>query len=511
MKIFRTLTSLAVTVSLLLSPTLTLHAQSQLPVLGDDTAMTLGAERRLGDQIGREILADPDLVVDPVLDAYVQSIWQPLVAAAKQRGELSPEMDDAFAWQLFLLRDKSVNAFALPGGYFGVHLGLLALVDTPDELASVLAHELTHVTQRHIARGMSRQNAQSPWLLAGAILAVLAATRSTNASTDAVSQGALAASQAAGIQSRLNFSRDMEREADRIGFTLMTPAGYAPAGFIGMFNKLAQAARFNDNGNFPYLRSHPLTTERIADMRARTQEQGGAATSSATSSALQLHRLMAIRARVLSDLSVDALKTHTAKALLALDAQTAITTLYAGVLAAGQLKDTALAGQLYNQLKTWARQTELPPTVAQALRWLAADVQLEGQMEVALDINSSTRIEMLYAALSASRNGAAGQSAAATARLQLWLTSHPRDAEAWELLARLQLAQNQRIRAAMSQAEGASARLNDSAALAQYQAAQSLIRQTAPANIDKVDAAIVDSKVRELQRRVRELADNAAK
>lgn len=503
-----------VATSLLVAPAHMLQAQSPLPTLGDDTSMSLGAERRLGDGIGREIFADADFVSDPVLDAYVQSLWQPLVAAAKRRGELPAEMDEAFAWQLFLIRDKSVNAFALPGGYFGVHLGLIGLVDTPDELASVLAHELTHVTQRHIARGMGRQSAQAPWILASTILAILVATRSTSASTDALSQGALAASQAAGIQSRLNFSRDMEREADRIGFTLMQPAGYAPEGFVGMFNKLALAARLNDNGNYPYLRSHPLTTERIADMSLRIQDFGAATNQPASRHSVHplYHRIMAARARVLGDVSLDAQKRHTQAALRLVPASTAsldtalstLPTLYAGALAAWQLKDKALAKQLYEQLQSQATRssgatahTILPPAVTNAIRWLGAELE----QPVRLDVNSDSRIELLYAAQAALQG--ASNLEAATARLQTWLAGHPKDGEAWQLQSRLQLANGQKLRAAISTAEAKSAYLDDSAALAQYQAAQSMLRQGA-VRADPVDAAIVDSKVRELQRKVRE-------
>ena len=485
-------------------PTQALIAQSSLPSLGDDTAMTLGAERRLGDQIGKEIYADSEYLSDPVLDAYLQSLWLPLMAAARQRGDLPPEMQDALAWRLFLIRDKSVNAFALPGGYFGVHLGLMALVDTPDELASVLAHELTHVTQRHIARGMTKQSAQSPWLMAGAILAILAASRSTNANTDAVSQGALAATQAAGLQNRLNFSRDMEREADRLGFNLMQPAGYAPEGFVGMFGKLAVAARLNDNGNFPYLRSHPLTTERIADIGLRVQEQQrlnpsavGASANSQASAKLALHRLMAARASVLSDGSVDALRRHVNKGS-STAARTDLPALYAAALAAWQLKDAPLAARLYQQLQAAALAAPQTPRIADALRWLGADLQLD----VPLDLGSPARADVLYAAQVALRKGLPADKLAATARLQEWLSANAKDGEAWALQSSLQQANGQRLRAAMSAAEAKSAWLDDSGALASYQAAQNLIRQGTPA--DAIDMAIVDSKVRELQRRVRE-------
>jgi hypothetical protein len=133
----------------------------RLPALGESAAedFGVGAERRLGEQIMGEIRRDPDYLDDPVLLEYLQSLWLPLVAAARQRGDVDVDTGNQFAWESFLVRDRSVNAFALPGGYVGVHLGLIAMTATRDELASVLAHELTHVTQRHIARGMANQAA----------------------------------------------------------------------------------------------------------------------------------------------------------------------------------------------------------------------------------------------------------------------------------------------------------------------------------------------------------------
>ena len=223
-----------------------------LPNLGDGTDMTPSAERRLGDRIARELYRDPDYVDDAVLMEYVQGIWQPLLAAARQRGELPPELDSTYAWEILLGKDRTVNAFALPGAYLGLHLGLVGVVTSRDELASVLAHELSHVTQRHISRMMTRQSQQAPWMLGAMILGVLAASKSPNAGS-----AVLAGSQALGAQSQLNFSRDMEREADRVGFTVSTQAGFAPQGFVSMFGKLQQASRLNDAGNFPYLRSPP--------------------------------------------------------------------------------------------------------------------------------------------------------------------------------------------------------------------------------------------------------------
>src|SRR5690606_4425067 len=116
---------------------------------------------------------DPDYLEDAPLQEYVEGIWKPLLAAARARGELSPELDERFAWQILLGRDRSINAFALPGGYFGVHLGLVGVVGTRDELASVLAHELSHVSQRHIARMISQQSRDTPLMIGTMILGAL--------------------------------------------------------------------------------------------------------------------------------------------------------------------------------------------------------------------------------------------------------------------------------------------------------------------------------------------------
>ena len=146
-----------------------------LPSLGDGSDITLSAERKLGDRIARELYRDPDYLEDPILDEYLQNIWQPLVKSAQARGELTPELMERFAWKVLIGRDRSVNAFALPGGYLGVHLGLISVVSTRDELASVMAHELSHVTQRHISRSMGDQARMTPLLVGAMILGVLEA------------------------------------------------------------------------------------------------------------------------------------------------------------------------------------------------------------------------------------------------------------------------------------------------------------------------------------------------
>ena len=114
------------------------HAQGGLPTLGDGSDLTSSEERRLGDRIIRELYRDPDYIDDPVIGEYVQGIWQPLMAAARARGELSPELDERFAWEVLLGRDRTVNAFALPGGYLGLHLGLIGVVGNVAQCACQL-------------------------------------------------------------------------------------------------------------------------------------------------------------------------------------------------------------------------------------------------------------------------------------------------------------------------------------------------------------------------------------
>ena len=124
-------------------------AQPALPSLGDEQGMPIAKERRLGDSIAQSIYRDPDYIDDPVLGDYLQLLWQPLFKAAQERGDIGPELAQRFAWELVISRDKRINAFALPGGYMGVNLGLIAATDSAPEIASVMAHELSHVSQRH--------------------------------------------------------------------------------------------------------------------------------------------------------------------------------------------------------------------------------------------------------------------------------------------------------------------------------------------------------------------------
>ncbi len=489
-------------------------AQVNLPSMGDGQEMTLGAERRLGERIAREIYRDPDYIDDPVLMAYLQSLWQPLLAAAKARGELTPDMAERFAFELMMGRDRSVNAFALPGGYFGIHLGLMALVSNRNELASVLAHELSHVTQRHIARLMTQQSQQAPWVLGAMILGALAASKSPDAAGALITGG-----QALAAQNQLNFSRDMEREADRVGYVVMNEAGFDTLGFVTMFDKLGQANRLSDSGAFPYLRTHPLTTERLADMQARlgvTRQQASAAPKVVDWS----HTLIAARARGLSQATPDtqrswvleadaaaASATNTGRS--AADPVRRVAALYTGILAAGRARDAERVNLYFSTLQPLVA---ADPQAQRLVRLLAWEWALQrGDLETARgfaqslwspgQLSEAARPEWMLWGQTSLRTGNA---AAASERLQLWLSRYPKDAAAWLLLSQAWTAQGQTVRAVRAEAEGFAARFDYASAADRYRSAQDLLR--GQPQVDHIEASIIDTRTRQIESLRREQA-----
>ncbi len=238
-----------------------------LPSLGDGSAgeLTPQAERKLGERVMRSLRGDPDYLNDWLSRDYFDSVADKLARAAVYAsvGGYVPN------FELFPIRDAQINAFSLPGGFIGINTGLIASTQTESELAAVLAHEIGHVLQRHIARMMGLNSRSSYAALAGLVLGALAGIAAHSAD---LGQAIALGGQAYALDNQLRFSRSAEREADRVGFRLLTQAGYDAYAMPAFFKQLERAS-FSDGGVPAYVRTHPLTIERIADMTERARRE----------------------------------------------------------------------------------------------------------------------------------------------------------------------------------------------------------------------------------------------
>ena len=233
-----------------------------LPDLGDASAAALSdqQERTIGNRIMREVRVDPAYLDDPLIAEYIASLGARLLAAAD-----GPRRDIDY----FVVKDDSINAFALVGGHIGVNSALILLTQNESELAGVLAHETAHILQRHQARMMHGQRG-AQWSSLAALALAIIASRGSGSQSGQVTEAAVAAAGALQIQSQIDYTREHEREADRVGLTLLERAGYDPRGMQTFFERLLRANRLNEFKGAPaYLRTHPLTTERIAEMQDR--------------------------------------------------------------------------------------------------------------------------------------------------------------------------------------------------------------------------------------------------
>jgi predicted Zn-dependent protease len=249
----------AAVTGLLLVP-LAVPAQS-LPDLGDSSQADLppALERRIGESLWQRMrVRDRSFIDDPEITGYLNQLADRLI-------EKLPAARQDF--ELFALRDPSLNAFAWPGGFIGVHSGLMITAQSESELASVVAHEISHVTQRHIARQFANRGESTIVALASLIIAVLAARGNSQ-----VAQGAMIAGQAATVASQLAFTREFEREADRIGLQMLDGAGFDTRAMAAFFERMQRSARFYESNSPAYLRTHPLTVDRISDASARIAE-----------------------------------------------------------------------------------------------------------------------------------------------------------------------------------------------------------------------------------------------
>jgi predicted Zn-dependent protease len=241
-----------------------------LPDMGDPGGDSLSRldEKKYGEMIMRQIRPDPDYSNDLPIYDFLNQMERRLLQAAKrlQLGGASEQGSGAYNFEIFAVKDSSINAFALPGGFIGFHTGLLTSAESDSEVASVMGHETGHVLQRHLARQMDKQTTNMMIALAGILLGALAASRNPGAAS-----GLMQGGQAMAVNNQLSYSRDAEREADRIGFQILAASGYDVNGAPGFFQRLQKATGIMDSGVPSYVRTHPLTTDRIADMQDRAR------------------------------------------------------------------------------------------------------------------------------------------------------------------------------------------------------------------------------------------------
>lgn len=471
-----------------------------LPRLGEDGLMPLSDELRIGVDVARSLYSQPDYVDDPLLVEYVDGIFSRLMAAGRSNGSVDPAMA-RFPWRVLQGADTTINAFAVPGGVLGLHLATIGVTERADELASVLAHEVSHVTQRHIARLQVKQQRLQPVMIGSLILGAIAASKNTD-----LGNAVMVGGQGLAAQQQLAFSRDMEREADRMGMGLLQQAGYDTGGFASMFEKLQNANRINDDGNYPYLRSHPLTTERIADMRMR------APADTLKSAPADLHHLLlAARARALATNRVEAWRTmqKQAQAQLATPAGSTdvrMAVLYQGAVASLRLQEASVAQQLQQALQRLAAgiktntgqslaQRQQLEQVLRILRLLNADVAAaQGRWaQVISDTQAGRQFYRPEFLMYQQALLSTDKTAEARTQLQSWLADHTDDAPAWLLLAQTYGRLGQGAQMARAQGEAAYAEFDYAMAVQYLKSARQLT------GADLYEGSILDARIRQVQ------------
>ncbi|WP_087019438.1 M48 family metalloprotease [Thaumasiovibrio subtropicus] len=234
---------------------------SSLPDMGTAAASTLTIDKEIeyGDAYMRMMRASQPIIADPLLNEYLTNLGSKLVANAS---------DVRTPFKFFLIQNSDINAFAFFGGHIGVHSGLFLHANTESELASVLAHEIAHVTQRHLARSMEEQAKRSPATMAAMIGSLMLAIAAPEAGI-----AALHATTAASMQGQINYTRSNEREADRIGMSTLAKSGFDPQAMPRFFGRMAEQYRYASKPPAMLL-THPLPEERLTESRERAAQFG---------------------------------------------------------------------------------------------------------------------------------------------------------------------------------------------------------------------------------------------
>jgi predicted Zn-dependent protease len=255
----RRLIALVVALALLIPPTVPAATGDDLPDIGSPANAMLSRDMELqwGRSIYRSLVDTERVMSDPEVQEYIQDLGLKLAAQAQ---------DGDFRFRFFVVNDPVINAFALPGGYIGVHAGLILATESESELAGVLAHEISHVTQRHISRAVFANQRSSILTMAAMLGAILLGA--VGGSGDVIT-GAIATAQGVAAQQQINFTRANEYEADRVGVGVLAAAGFDPQGMPTFFETLARQSGPLASQAPEFLRTHPVTVNRIAETRER--------------------------------------------------------------------------------------------------------------------------------------------------------------------------------------------------------------------------------------------------
>ena len=237
-------------------------AGSDLPDLGSPAAAVLSKtdEYRLGAMVAHELRDQNALIEDPEVSEYINGIGQRLASQSAMGGEY---------FHYFVIKDTTINAFAVSGGFVFINGGLVLATSTESELAGVMAHETAHITQHHIARMLADQSKQSLTTVAALIGAILLGSLGGGGQA---TEGAIAAAQGMAVQHQINFTRDNEWEADRVGIGYLAGAGFDPYGMGSMFETMARHEGLAATYIPAMLIDHPVDSDRIAEQRARAAQ-----------------------------------------------------------------------------------------------------------------------------------------------------------------------------------------------------------------------------------------------
>jgi len=230
-----------------------------LPEMGDPSTaeVTPDDERRLGESLMRFLRQNDLIENDPLAQSYIHSLGYQLVANSDETSQ---------PYTFFVVKDSSINAFAAPGGFIGIHTGLILTSETESELAGVLAHEIAHITQKHMTRTYDSAKKHQLTTAVALLAAIL-----IGQNVDQLTEAAIATSVAANAQLQINFTRAHEKEADYLGIKTLANAGFDPEGMPSFFERMQKASKLYGTALPEFLSTHPVTVNRIAESRSRAR------------------------------------------------------------------------------------------------------------------------------------------------------------------------------------------------------------------------------------------------